>query len=136
MNAFVKAVIGYSFMSKIMKFPLPVRVWVILLIAINMSSLFFLEYLEARVVLGVFLAGGTFMSLMDYKMGFVRLLGLGHSLWLGMLPWLFFRLEHLTEDTVVWNWILVLIIINTVSLVIDVVDVVRYVRGDRKPLIN
>jgi hypothetical protein len=136
MNALLKALIGYSFMSKIFRSPLVVRGWVTLLIAMNMSSAFFLEYTEARIVLAVFLAGGMFMFMVDYKLGFVRLLGLGHSLWLIMLPWLYFRLEYLPQQELVRHWIVALIVINSISLVIDILDVFRYIRGDRQPLVN
>lgn len=124
---------GYRFMSAVMKFSWPVRSWVLLLVAFNMSSLFFLDHIEARVVLGVFLLGGMFLVIGEYRLGLVRLLGLGHSLWLIMLPWLYFRLDQLPDGGLVRYWIMGLLVINGVSLVIDIIDVIRYIRGDRAP---
>ena len=134
MNDILKVVTGYRFLSRIMKFSWPVRSWVLLLIAVNVSSLFFLQYLEAQFILGVFVLGAMFMLAVEYKLGFVRLLGLGHAGWLFLLPWLYFRLDQLPADDMFRQWIMILIAINSVSLVIDIVDVIRYLRGERAPL--
>lgn len=135
MSDFLKVISGYRFMGKIMNFSRPVRSWVFLLIAVNMSSLFFLEYFEAQMVLCAFLLGGLFMSIAEYKLGLVRLLGLGHSLWLFLLPWLYFRLAQLPEGGLVTCWVMSLIAINSLSLIIDILDVIRYLRGERAPLV-
>jgi hypothetical protein len=50
-----------------------------------------------------------------------------------MLIWLVFRLDHIPEGTLFYGWLLTLIAIDTLSLLIDIVDLVRYLRGDRTP---
>jgi hypothetical protein len=51
-----------------------------------------------------------------------------------MLIWLAFRLNHIPGGTLFHGWILTLIATDTVSLLIDIVDLIRYLRGDRAPL--
>jgi hypothetical protein len=100
---------------------------------INLSSVFFLPRTEAWVVLGTGLLAATIMTVLHAKLGYVRLLGIGHFVWIPMLIWLVFRLDHIQEGTLLYGWLLTLIVMDTVSLLIDIVDLVRYVRGDRTP---
>jgi len=100
---------------------------------INLSSIFFLPRVEAWVVLGTGLLAATIMTFLHAKLGYVRLLGIGHFVWIPMLIWLIFRLGHILEGTLFYGWLLTLIAMDTVSLLIDIVDLVRYLRGDRTP---
>ncbi len=133
---FLKTATGFTFMSKMMKFPLVPRIWVMVMIMVNMAALYFIDTLEGQVVIGVFMVSAAMMIIRDAKMGFVKLLGLGHVLWLGLVPWLYFRLDGLSPDTLVYQWIMVVIAINGISLIIDIRDVVQYVKGDRAPVIE
>lgn len=113
--------------------PLIWRLWVGLLGGANMAAFFYLPRLEAWVVLLVLACGMFLQTLIFQKWGFVRLLGLAHGPWLVMLPWLYTRLsphEHSFNQ-----WIRALVLINSLSLIIDVVDVVRFGLGDRKPTV-
>jgi len=131
---FIKIATGMQFMSKMMRFrPVP-RIWVLALMTVNMASLYFIDTLEGQVVLGVFMMGGMFMFTMDAKMGFVRLMGAGHFLWFLMLPWLYMRLPQIPADSLMYKWVLAVIVMNGISLVIDVWDVIRYAKGEREPL--
>ena len=100
---------------------------------INLSSIFFLPRMEAWAVLGTGLLAATVMTVLHAKLGYVRLLGIGHFVWIPMLIWLAFRLDHILEHTLFCGWLLTLIAMDTVSLLIDIVDLVRYLRGDRTP---
>ena len=100
---------------------------------INLSSIFFLPRVEAWVVLGTGLLAATIMTVLHAKLGYVRLVGVGHFVWIPMLIWLLLRLDHIPGGTLFHGWILTLIAMDTVSLLIDVVDFVRYLRGDRTP---
>ncbi len=133
---FLLTAIGFRFMSKMMKFPLVPRIWVMVMIMVNMAALYFIDTLEGQVVIGVFMVSAAMMIIRDAKMGFVKLLGLGHVLWLGLVPWLYFRLDGLTPDTLVHQWVMVVIAINGISLIIDIRDVVQYLKGDRAPVIE
>ena len=98
---------------------------------VNLSSIFFLPRTEAWVVLGTGLLAATIMTVLHARLGYVRLVGLGHFVWIPMLIWLVPRLDQIEPGTVFYAWLLILITMDTVSLVIDAVDVLRYVSGDR-----
>jgi len=107
--------------------------WMAGLPLINLSSIFFLPRAEAWVVLGTGLLAATIMTGLHAKLGYVRLLGVGHFVWIPMLIWLVFRLNHIPGGTLFHGWILTLIAMDTMSLLIDIVDLVHYLRGDRAP---
>jgi hypothetical protein len=66
----------------------------------------------------------------------VRLLGLGHSLWLVMLPWLAVRLLGHGASDGFGKWLVAVIVIDSISVVLDAVDVARWIRGDRTPSVT
>ena len=51
-----------------------------------------------------------------------------------MVVWLWTRLDQLPADDFFGVWVRVLILLNTISLVIDTVGVVRYAAGDRSDM--
>ncbi len=126
MNAFIK------FNKGVMRGPIYVRLWLMLLIFSNLVvPLFYLRRVEAQVVLGAFLASVILMTALTGLSGFTRLIGLGHIFWLPLLYFLWTRLDQIPSDEVFGGWIRVLIGLNAISLVIDGVDVLRYIAGDR-----
>ncbi len=126
MNAFVK------FNKGMLRMPIHWQLWLMVLVAANMfGPLFFLHYLEAQVVLGTILASMTLMTLLTGRFGFTRILGLGHILWVPMLAFLFARLGDIPAGDAFGIWIRALIVLNSVSLVIDAIDVIHYIAGDR-----
>ena len=115
-----------------MRMPLPVRLWLVLLVTANMViPLFFLGRLEAQVVFATIVASGVLMTVLTGLSGFTRLLGLGHVFWIPLIWFLWTRLDQAPSDTFFGLWLRVLITLNALSLVIDTVDVVRYIAGDR-----
>lgn len=83
----MKAMIGFT--KGLMALPMPCPLWIGVLVAVNLAApIAFLAALEARIVLAAFLAGGALMTAIFAAKGFVRLLGIGHILWVPMLPWL------------------------------------------------
>ena len=126
MNAFIK------FNKGVMRAPIYVRLWLMLLVFSNLIvPLFYLHRVEAQVVLGAFLASVILMTGLTGLSGFTRLIGLGHISWLPLLYFLWTRLDQIPSDEVFGGWIRVLIGLNAISLVIDGVDVLRYIAGDR-----
>ena len=119
------------FMRGLLRMPRYAQLWLLLLIALNLiAPLLFLGRVEAQVTLGVFLAGVVLMMLITKKTGFSRLLGAGHFLWFILLAYLVPRLSTIPADDTFGLWLRALIAANAISLVIDVTDVVRYLRGD------
>lgn len=123
-----------ALMSSLARLPRGWVVWVGLLMIANLAApIVFLDSLEAKVTLGFFLVGAMIMRLLYGALGFVRLLGAAHAGWLFLVPWLLARLQDMPDSRLrVWGWSAV--VLNSVSLVIDMADVVRYVRGERAPL--
>ena len=120
-------------MRGLMRQPPLVVAWVGLLVLANgVASAFFWHIPEANVVLVTFGLGGVLMEVLAWRQGFTRLLGLGHVLWLGLVPWLVTRVP-LHEERAVVLWLTAVIVLNSISLVLDVRDVVLYVQGDREP---
>ena len=122
-----------DFLRNIFKMPMVWWPWMAGLPLINLSSIFFLPRTEAWVVLGTGLLAATIMTVLHAKLGYVRLVGIGHFVWIPMLIWLAFRLEHYQEGRLFYGWLLTLIVMDTVSLVMDIVDFLRYLQGDRSP---
>ncbi|MGB3563929.1 MAG: hypothetical protein WBH85_10305 [Thermoanaerobaculia bacterium] len=114
----------------------PWRLWIALLGAVNIAAVFFLDTLEGKLVLAAFLAGVTLqMSIFAVK-GYVRLLGIGHILWLPLVLWLGSRLGDIGTESTFGKWVAAVIVIDGISAIIDMVDVGRYLAGDRTPAIT
>jgi len=112
--------------------PLPVRLWVGLLIAANIiAPLFFLGHVEALVTLAAGLVGMALMSALTGRFGFSRIVGLGHIAWLPLLAFLGGSLGEAPATTGFGLWLRSVIVLDVISLGLDAVDAVRFVRGDR-----
>ncbi len=130
-----KAMIGFN--KAILAMPKPWQVWMILLVSANIvSPFFFLGKPEAIVVLVAATASGFIMTALFARFGFVRLLGLGHIPWLFTVPWLGLQLGQTIESGSFYYWLLSVIVLDSISLVIDAVDVARYWMGERQPTIT
>jgi hypothetical protein len=112
--------------------------WLFLLMLVNLLiPLVFLGTPEAHwTLIAFFVAFGIQATLFRFK-GFVRLLGVGHIIpWVPLVLWLWTRLGAIDPSTPFGQWILAVIFLNGISLVIDLVDVFRYLAGDRTPSIT
>lgn len=87
-------------------------------------------------VLAAMMLGGMIMAVVYAKLGFVRLLGVGHFHWTPMLVWLYGRLDGARADPAFYYWVLALLAVNSASLIIDIVDVGRYLAGEREPTLR
>ena len=131
MRAFIK------FNKGMMKMAVPVRLWLILLVTLNVVvPLFYLDRLEAQVVVGTILASMLLMTVLTGLSGFTRLLGLGHIFWFPLLYFLWTRLDQVPADDFFGLWIRALMLANAVSLVIDTIDVTRYISGAREETVH
>ncbi len=126
MRAFIK------FNKGMMKMPLPWQLWLMLLVTVNLViPLFYIDRLESQVVVGVFVTSLVLFSILTARVGFTRLLGLGHILWVPLLWFLWTRLDQNPQHDLFGIWIRTLMTLNAMSLVIDALDVIRYIAGDR-----
>ena len=121
-----------SFMRTMLLMPKPWVAWLGLLMAANfILPLIFITTLEGQVVLATGLISAMIQGRIFQTLGFVRLLGISHSPWIPLLLWLWSRFEW--DASIFAGWILAVMVLNSLSLIIDAVDVVRYVRGEREP---
>ena len=121
-----------NFMKTMLMMPKPWVGWLGMLTFANfISPLIFITTLEGQVVLGTGIVSAMIQMGIFQAKGFVRLLGIGHSPWIPMLVWLWPRLDW--DFSIFAYWILALIVLNSLSLIIDAVDVARYLMGERDP---
>jgi hypothetical protein len=126
MNAFIR------FNQGVFGMPIHWKLWLALLVSANfVVPLFFIERIEAQAVICAFIIGMGLMTALTARFGFSRILGLGHVAWLPLIGFLLSRMSGFPSDDAFGIWLRAVIVLNAFSLVIDAVDVVRYVRGER-----
>ncbi len=108
-----------------------------LLLAVNLIvPLFYIQTPEAQLTIAAMFAGAIMQSWIHAKLGFVRLLGIGHIFWIPLVIWLALRAGTIGLDSTFGIWLASLVLINTVSLVIDAIDVIRFLSGERSPTLS
>lgn len=118
--------------GEILSQPWWLLIWIAWLGTVNALSLAFLSEVEARWTLAAFLASFVFMSILYQVNGYNRLLGLAHVVfWTPLVIYLYARLTNLVGPRLFERWIRILLATIGLSLVVDYVDVLRYVMGDR-----
>ncbi len=126
-----------SFIKTMLALPKPWVAWIMLLMAANLViPLYYLTTIEAQVVLGAALIGAIIQTAIFSTRGFVRLLGIGHVLWVPMVFWLWGRLDLAAPGSFFQSWLIAVVVLNTISLIIDATDVIRYWNGERDPQIE
>ena len=112
--------------------PVPWRLWLLVLVALNaLAPMFFLPRVAAIATLGAMVLSMGLMTLLTHWSGFSRLLGLGHIAWIPLLIFLWTQLSSAPASDLFGLWIRAVIVLDAVSLVIDASDVVRWLTGDR-----
>ena len=120
------------FLRGVLRSPMGVKLWLLVLMIVNMIvPLVYFDHLEAHIVLITFFAGFILLVLLTGRFGFTRILGLGHIFWIPLVIYLICRIGSYPATEVYGLWMRSVIILNSISLVIDITDVVRYIRGDR-----
>ena len=116
--------------------PFPWNLWVMLMGGINMvGGLVFFNSLVGKLALAALGLAMMIMWAVYAKYGFVRLLGLGHLVaWPGLVWYGINLIQKGSSDQYFSYWLWGLVIVNSISLVIDLVDVIRYLMGTRQPL--
>ena len=108
------------------------QLWLGTLVGANLvAPLFFLEHVEAQVTIAALLISMTLMTALTARFGFSRILGLGHVAWLPLLAFLVDCVTEVPATTGFGLWLRTVIVLDAISLVIDAVDVARFLRGDR-----
>jgi hypothetical protein len=111
----------------------PWRLWVGLLAFLNLiAPLAFLDRPDAQWTLAAIAVAGVCMVALAQLQGFTRLLGLGHIWWVPLIWYLIDR-GALSDPGLNREWFVLwrdaVVAANALSLVIDTVDVVRFLTG-------
>lgn len=121
----------------ILSMPIGWMIWVNWMVVLNTGAILFaFRHPAARVIFVTFLLNGAFMTWLAGTYGYVRLLGLSHIVfWSPLLIYLImkYRSEDFERASLFGRYVLIVILTNTASLVIDWIDVIRYVAGERGP---
>ncbi len=113
--------------------PAWLQIWVAWLIVANSAAVLFLREKPARWVLAAWLANLVVMTALAELSGFNRLLGLSHVLvWTPLLIYLYRlgrRGDGFSGASRYERWIRTLFVTDLLSLVVDYLDVARYLVG-------
>lgn len=123
-----------SFFTDLNAGPTWVVVWVnFMSVVIGLAVPFAFVRVEARWLLAVMAGTILFGGWLYASVGYERLLGLAHVVfWTPFVIYLWRRRGRWrVSETISGKWLVLLFIIMSISLVIDYVDVARYVLGDR-----
>lgn len=112
--------------------PIP-RIWNVWLVGVNLLCLYFIAHLEAQIVFATTLVAVVAQALIYQRIGFTRLLGIAHVSWIPMFAWMASRIDTIAAQPQLQSWLIVLAATNAVSLILDSIDVFRFVRGERAP---
>ncbi len=126
MHAFMR------FNQGLLSMPWHWRAWLLVLLSGNLfAPLAFLGRIEAQAVLASLIVSMGFMTALTARFGFSRILGLGHIVWVPLLSFLWSRLADVPATDAFGMWLRAVMVLNATSLVIDTVDVARFLAGDR-----
>lgn len=112
--------------------PVP-RLWCVWLVGVNLACLYFITHVEAQVVLAVTTIAVVAQTVIYQRIGFTRILGSTHVLWIPMFAWMATRTDAIMGDQALANWLVLLFATNMVSMVVDTIDAIRFLRGERAP---
>lgn len=126
-----------SFVVALAWTPAWLRVWIgVLLGVLGLAPAAFTDQLAAVTVLVGFWLGVLSMLLLHGRFGYAQILGLAHVCWLPGL--LLVGLEAVPAVPLGGYdaWLQAALVCGITSLAFDVVDVVRFARGDRAPTVR
>jgi hypothetical protein len=120
--------------------PTWLQLWVLVLVVTNLVALLFVvgrrdgrfhvRY-ESIAILVSFFAAGAFMGWIYEQAGYVRLLGLAHLVfWTPAWVWILSRRRQIGTADLFGKYVHLYLGVAGLSLVIDAIDVVRYLVGD------
>lgn len=120
--------------------PAWLRAWIMLLVVTHLAAVPFVVKreggrlgvrIEPIAIVASFVAAAVFMGWLYEQVGYVRLLGLAHLVFWGPVwGWLLVRRREIGARTLFGRYVLVYLAVAGASLLIDALDVVRYLVGD------
>ena len=122
-----------SLNEAIMMQPLWLQGWIGRMVAVNLlGAVIFIRRPEAKWVLTAMAGNIALMNWLYAVYGYQRILGLAHVVfWTPLVIYLSRRRPHWNVKTYGGKWVAILFTTNLASLVIDYIDVARYLAGER-----
>lgn len=123
-----------GFILRMMRMRFPWNLWIMLLGGVNVVGVvLFFNTFEGKFALIAMIGSMIVMQVIYSKYGFVRLLGLGHILfWVPFVTWNFVQLSKTTSINDNFRvWLISVTVFNSLSLLLDFADVVRFLRGEK-----
>jgi hypothetical protein len=116
------------------------QLWVLVLVVTNLAGILFVigkdengwkVRAEPIAILISFFVAAAIMNWMYGEFGYVRLLGLAHLIaWLPVYAWIVTRRSGIGFQGVFGKYIHLYLVVAGASLIIDLIDVIRYLIGD------
>ncbi len=115
--------------------PIWLQAWVLWMVVVNLGIAIFIPFKwsrkEAWVIAIAMVVNMAFMNFLFSQVGYTRLLGLSHILiWTPMLVWLAPRLKRHGTGHLYGLALHTVFITNVLSLIVDYIDLIRYLVGD------
>ncbi len=104
-----------------------IPIWVTFLMIVNMGGIAFRDETLARWIVGVFMASAVLMMALYARFGFEKILGIGHFLWIPLLPLVVIAIPSAEGGFRVY--LTIWAAATTISLILDIVDVWSYYRS-------
>ena len=124
-----------AFIGKLRKLSLGLQMWLWVLIVLNaVVPLWFLDHPEAWVAMATLHGGFLLGVVLFQRYGFTRLLGLMHAPWIILLVLLWGKMGQVPASDPFGLWMRVVFTLDSVAMVFDAKDVVKYLAGDRQPV--
>ncbi len=122
-----------SLSAAIMAQPLWLQAWVGWMVLVNFGgAVVFIKRPEAKWVLAAIISAALFMEYLFGQFGYQRILGLAHVVfWTPLMIYLWARRSQWALSSLSGKWLAVVFVTDLTSLVIDYIDVVRYLMGER-----
>lgn len=121
----------FRFFGDLLRQPVWIPAWVSWLVVINLASVGYWEEPLARIILGTFLLSAMLLMALYARFGFEKILGLGHVLWVALLPYLLVSIPG--SGPGFQAYLVALAASIAVSLVFDILDVWKYFAARRAP---
>ncbi len=109
------------------------QVWVYWMTALNTASIVFVKnHIPARVVFIVWILNAPSMMITAEYAGFTLILGLVHIIyWPPLAIYLVREIKKIEEKNLYPKWITILLVTIIASLILDYIDIARYITRER-----
>jgi hypothetical protein len=116
------------------------QAWVMVLVVTHVVALAFIAQrtpegwrvrFESLAIFLSFVAAAAFMTWLYAQVGYVRLLGVAHLVfWTPVYAWVLLHRRTLQREGLFGKYVLLYLVVAGISLVIDLIDLIRYLMGD------